>query len=281
MKLHIKYLLILSGLFFSACTDVIDVDLQNADPRLTVEASLNWEKGTSGANQKIRLSTSTPYFASSQNKPVTEASVKVVNTNTNEEFIFTHNGKGEYITSSFVPILNNTYILEIEYLWEKYTGTEKMISVPDITKLSQSKENGSNDENLEINITFNDPKGEENFYLLKLHRAGEVLPELIVIEDEFVDGNEVEIVYEKEEYDITDKKEIFVTGYVVDIEFFGVSNSYYNYMRILIKQSLGLDIFSPTPVALKGNCINTTNSENYAFGYFRLTQVEKTSYTIQ
>lgn len=281
MKIDIKYLLILSGLFFSACTDVVDVDVQNADPRLTVEASLNWEKGTSGANQKIRLSTSTPYFASSQNKPVTEASVKVVNTNTNEEFIFTHNSNGEYTTSNFVPILNNSYTLEIDYLGEKYTGTEKMISVPDITELSQSTENGFDDESLELNITFNDPKDEANFYLFKLKRVGDALPELIDIDDEFVDGNEVEISYEKDEDDKTDKREAFASGDVVDIEFIGISNSYYNYIRILIEQSLGLDIFSPTPVALKGNCINTTNPENYAFGYFRVTQVITTSYTFE
>ncbi len=41
----------------------------------------------------------------------------------------------------------------------------------------------------------------------------------------------------------------------------------------------GVDFFDTTPVAVKGNCLNETNSDNYAFGYFRLTEVVKASYT--
>lgn len=51
-------------------------------------------------------------------------------------------------------------------------------------------------------------------------------------------------------------------------------------MSLLISQyESGGDPFSTTPVAIKGNCINQTQKDNYAFGYFRLTQVEETDYT--
>ena len=79
----------------------------------------------------------------------------------------------------------------------------------------------------------------------------------------------------------TDKIEAFRPGDVVDISFFGISEAYSDYIGILIEQSEGAGLFSTTPVPLRGNCINTTTPDNYAFGYFRLTQVVKTSYTFQ
>jgi hypothetical protein len=39
--------------------------------------------------------------------------------------------------------------------------------------------------------------------------------------------------------------------------------------------------FPTTPSAVRGNIINQTNSDNYAFGYFRLAEVATKSYTIK
>ena len=57
-----KYTLILV-LFLTfglvSCEEVIDVDLDTAAPRLVIDASLKWEKGTDGSTQKIKLTTTT------------------------------------------------------------------------------------------------------------------------------------------------------------------------------------------------------------------------------
>lgn len=58
---------------------VIDVDVQTGPSRLVIEASLDWEKGTTGSNQIIKLSKSTPYFDTTTNTSVTNASVRVIN----------------------------------------------------------------------------------------------------------------------------------------------------------------------------------------------------------
>ena len=54
---------------FTSCTDVIDVDVPTAPPRLVIEASIDWQKGTSGNFQRVRLSTSTPFFENLQESP--------------------------------------------------------------------------------------------------------------------------------------------------------------------------------------------------------------------
>ncbi len=279
MKLYIKITVLLIIASFISCEDVIDVDLQTEEPRLTVEASLDWEKGTSGNNQTIKLSTSSEYFDKDRNNAVTNATVIVTNTDTNEEFIFSNQNDGNYTINNFVPIVNNNYTLQIIYNGETYEATEKLIPVVDIKDVRQSTEKGFDDEALEVNIVFDDPEDEDNFYLFKYKEEGDLLYELEDIDDEFVNGNEVSWWYEKEDED--EDEENFIVGDRVFVEMYGISEGYFNYIRTLIEQSEGVGLFGSIPVALKGNCINVTNKDNYAHGFFRLTQVVKTDYIFE
>ncbi len=276
--IKITILISISAVLFS-CTDVVDVDVQEASPRLVIEASLDWTKGTQGNQQTIKLSTSTPYFDANTTAIVTGASVKVSNDTDGSEFIFTDQNNGEYSTTSFIPILNHSYTLEVVYNNETYIAQENLLPVADIEEVYQSTESGFNDEALEVNIEFNDPEAIENFYLIKFKVQGDLFPILYNISDEFTDGNLMKVFYEREEDEDINQVE-FEPGDLVDIKFYGISEQYYNYMSLLISQyESGGDIFNATPVAIKGNCINQTQKDNYAFGYFRLTQVEETDYT--
>ena len=62
MKRILNSILLIIVLFFSACTDVIDVEVPNEEAKLVIEASINWEKETSGSEQTIYLSKSTPFL---------------------------------------------------------------------------------------------------------------------------------------------------------------------------------------------------------------------------
>ena len=53
MKNYIYLLVFASNFIFYSCTDVIDVDVPDAPPRLVVEASIDWMKGTDGSEQII------------------------------------------------------------------------------------------------------------------------------------------------------------------------------------------------------------------------------------
>lgn len=280
MKTYIKIITLFLAVVFTSCSDVIDVDVQTAPARLTIEASLDWEKGTAGNEQTVKLSTSTPYFDTTTNTRVTEASVIITNNTNSEEFVFIDQNDGTYTTDTFIPIVNQSYRLEIIYNGETYTATETLMPVTDISGLTQSTEDGFNDEALEINISFIDPEEGENFYLIKLKERGNLFVELFDVDDEFTNGNEIKLFYEKEEDEDTNTEE-FASGDIVDIELLGISETYYNFIRILIEQSEDSGPFGATPVPLKGNCINVDNPENFAYGYFRLTQVVKATYTFE
>ncbi len=105
-----KYLFIICLITtLHSCTDVIEVNVPEAPPRLVIEASMNWIKGTSGNEQTIRLSMSTPYFDNLNPEPVTGASVRVINNNDQAEFVFTDENNGLYTTVDFIPKMDQSY----------------------------------------------------------------------------------------------------------------------------------------------------------------------------
>jgi len=278
-----RYILIVFTLSFllTSCEDTIDVDVPTAQSRLVVEASLDWEKGTTGNVQSISLSMSTPFFDTNQDTSVTGAIVTVTNEDSGEVFPFDDNNDGTYSTSTFVPILNNTYHLEIVYDGETYEATETLMSVSDINEVNQSIEGGFDDELLELNLYFTDPANIENFYLIKYDVEGDLFPYLEDVSDEFTDGNEIHDFLEKDD-DEDSEETPFEAGDVVNISLYGISEQYYNFIRLLIEQhgSQG-DPFSSTAALIRGNCINPTNPDNYAFGYFRVTEVDTATYTFE
>ncbi|RXP57906.1 DUF4249 domain-containing protein [Lutibacter sp. HS1-25] len=272
MSKLLKYSLLLFYVLLTSCTDVVDVDVPMATPKLVVEASIDWELGTMGNRQTIYLSLSTSYFENNKQNIVTGASVKITNNSTNQVFVFEDQNNGAYTTNSFRPVVNQSYSLEIIYNNDIYTATETLMPVVPIDFVSQSKNQGFNKDALEVNVLFTDPAQIENFYLIKFTSERILLPALFDISDEFTDGNQMNVFYESEDFEVGD---------AVNIALYGISKQYYNYIRLLIEQSSEGGPFSTIPAQLKGNCINTTNPAANAFGYFRLTQVSKVPYVFK
>ncbi|WP_053970782.1 DUF4249 domain-containing protein [Mangrovimonas sp. ST2L15] len=281
MMKKILYILLSGFITLVSCEDVIDVDVPTAATRLVIEASLDWEKGTAGNEQSIELRLSTPYFDTTSNSDVTGASVVVENLDSGETFMFDDMNDGSYTTSSFVPVIGNTYELTVVYQGETYTATEVMTPVAEISNITQSVEGGFDDELLEVNVYFTDPADEENYYLFRYQADYETYASLYDLSDEFVNGNEIHDFYEKQD-DEDNGERPFQAGDVVAVDLYGISEAYYNYIRILIEQSSSQgDPFSSLAAQVKGNCINETQPANYAFGYFRVTEVDKRSYTVE
>jgi len=282
MTNYIKLTFVLVLLSFTSCSDVIDVEVPTATERLNIEASIDWQKGTTGNEQTIILSTSTPYFDTTIDNTVVGASVKVTNIDSGTEYIFTDQSNGTYTISNFTPVINNTFTLEVLYNNEVYIATETMIAVPAINRAEQSLEGGFDDEVLDVTIYWDDPEAEENFYFSKFDYQELLFPNLDTGSDEFSNGNEMDEFFERDKEDDDGNSTEFLPGDTVEISLYGISERYYNYLSLLLDQYYGGgNPFSSIPAELRGNCINVTNPENYAFGYFRLSEYDTLTYTFE
>jgi len=279
VKTGVYYFILMAILSLSSCTDVIELDVPSEAPRLVIEASINWEKETVGNNQRIKLSKSTPYFDTNGTEPVLGASVKITNDTNGAVFIFTDNSDGTYTTDSFVPVLNNSYTLEVINEGETYIAQENLIAVPSILSVYQSTDYFFQDL-LEVNFEFLDPIDEVNYYFIKFQEAADLLPTLSTLKDEFINGSLITISNERRE-DENINQVAYEPGDLVDMELYGISKQYYDYMTILINQSESGGPFDTTPVPLRGNCINVNKPDSDPYGYFRITEVSKATYLFE
>lgn len=271
-KIHYITLLFL-GLLLTGCEEVVTVDLDTMEPKLVIDARIDWVKGTDGSHQTIRLTKTAGYYDDTV-LPATGATVFITNSaNTQFDFVEVP-GTGDYVCDNFVPVIGETYTLTVTYEDETYSASEPLFAAPDITNIIQDNEGGFLNEDIEVRFFWMDNAAEENYYLVKFDT--EVLPyaDYDVLEDEFFNGNEM--------FDFIDHED-FEPGQVVDIRLYGISRRYSEYMMKVISMvegGGGSGPFQSPPINARGNITNQTDENNFPLGYFRLGEVDTEAYTI-
>lgn len=276
LKLQSNFIAIIALLgLFTSCEDVIDVKLDTAEPKLVVDASINWQKGTSGSYQRILLSTTTDFF-SNDIPTVSNAEIFITNLNSGQIFNFIESSidLGVYECFDFIPVINDEYELTIVYGNETFKAKEPLISVPTIEFIEQERFDVFGTALVQIKYFFQDNADEDNYYLSRFDNPNAAVPEYGVNEDRFTQGNLMSGVI------IDDELE---AGQELTISLHGISEQYFNYMRILltIAGNGGGGPFVAPPATVRGNIINQNNFDNFALGYFRLSEQDVINYTIQ
>ncbi|APG58954.1 DUF4249 family protein [Christiangramia salexigens] len=270
MKKYKSYIILLFVILLTSCEEVVDIELTESEPRLVIEASITWLKGTDGIDQKMRLTETSPFYEESLSA-VEDANVLIISEN-GETFEFIHQNNGYYRNNQFKPSLNIKYYLQVNYNNEIYTASETLKPVSKIDFIEQTQTGGFSGEDIEVKAYYTDPENEKNFYLFKFFEDG--ITTLELYEDEFTNGNQIFGYYSEDNLEPGDE---------IDIQIQGISKSYFEYLFILRSQ-VGTNQggpFETMPATVKGNIINTTNPDNYPFGFFRLSEVDSTSYTIE
>lgn len=271
MKIYISIVLIL--FCFTSCEDVIDLNLNTSEPKLVIDASINWFKGTLGNEQKIKLTLSAPYFDETV-PPANGAQIVITDTDNNTFNFIEENNSGIYRNNDFIPEINKTYTLQILYEGETYIATETLKSIVPIDFIEQTDNGGFSGKETELKAYYTDPENEENYYFFEFISDVVVIPSLEVYKDEFTNGNQIFGYYTNEDIKPGDQ---------VTIRNYGISKRFYEFMFILLQQNSqdGGGPFETQPATIRGNCINQTNPDNFPLGYFRLSEVDELVYTIQ
>ncbi|MFK7831650.1 MAG: DUF4249 domain-containing protein [Winogradskyella sp.] len=268
----IIYIVFLCSLFYT-CEDVIDVELNEAEPRLVIDASINWFKDTTGNQQSIKLTLSAPFFDAT----VPAANDAIVNITDSNGTVFNFIevlDTGIYTTNNFTPVIDEAYTLNIIYNGENYTATETLRSVVPIDFVEQNNDGGFTGDQIELKAFYTDPANIDNYYFFEFLTDISLTPELDVFDDTFTDGNQIFGFFSDEDLE---------SGNEVTIRNYGISEQFYEFMFVLLQQGSegGGGPFETQPATVRGNCINTTNASNFPFGYFRLSEVDELVYVVE
>lgn len=256
-----------------SCEDVIELDLYTAPPKLVIDASIDWVKNTTGNEQKIKLTTTTDYYATEF--PTVSGAVIYVTNSENTVFNFIESSNpGEYICTDFQPEIGETYTLTITVNGTSYTATETLIGTPPIDEnITQNNEGGFTGDELEVRYSYQDDGAQENYYMTGIQSNRVAFPEYWLLSDELLQGNRIEQFYAHEDLEIGD---------ALNIKLYGISKRYYDYFgKVLNAAGSDGGPFAPAAVTVRGNIINQNDNDNFPLGYFRLSEVSERNYTIQ
>ena len=273
MKNIFKYLIVSFCFFLLSCTKVVEVDLETAEPKLVIDASIDWVKGTTGNMQTIKLSATTGYYSATF--PTVSGADIVITNSANTVFSFVEEpGTGEYSCSNFHPVIGETYTLKVVLNGESYTATETCIGVPKIeNNIAQDNGGGFRGDEIEITYYYQDNGNEENHYLHRILSPVSTFPDYKARDDGKSQGNLMQDYFSDKDLKAGDK---------MNIRLYGISRRYYDYFRKLLAASgAGNGPFQTAPGSVRGNIINQTHFENLAYGYFRISEVDVKDYTIK
>ncbi|HSI69444.1 MAG TPA: DUF4249 family protein [Gillisia sp.] len=263
-----KLIILLAVLGLSSCEEVVEVDLEQSEPRLVIEASILTVKDVATNPQYIKLSLTTAYF--DENIPPAAGASVIIADDDSMTYIFEEIDPGIYINDNFIPETGKTYELEIIYEEEVYRASETFIPVVSIDYVEQDNTGGFGGEDIELKAYYTDPPEPGNFYLFRfMHEE----LSLQIYDDEFTNGNQTFAFFSDEDLS---------PGDVVNFEIQGISRRFYEYMFILRSQAgVGGGPFETQPTTVRGNIVNTTNPDNFPFGYFRLSETDRFRYTVE
>ena len=246
---------LLPFLMTAGCQKVINVDLNNAAPRIVIEGLINDRRGP----YSITLTKSGSYFNQPELPSVSGAEVTITD-NTGTTDTLKETAPGIYLTSRTKGIPGRTYTLKVLSENIEYKGTSTMLNHVDIDSLTLVKSEfqridlGGNNHNrihYEIHCFFRDPP-QKNFYRFKVFKNDSINTQSYrLYDDQYTNGEETELRVSGAE-----------AGSTYRIELQSIDQPTYGYYRTLSDLIFSNPLFGSTPAN------PNTNLSNGSLGYF-------------
>lgn len=261
------FLLFIPALFFS-CEDPIDVDLENEKPRIVIEATGLLNADNEQGVLSVRITKTSPFF-SEEEIFIDDAQVEISTENTTYSVPAVESPGSYQVAIPMNDSLN--YSLRVFADNEEYIAETKLYKTVPIDFVTQDENTSIEEDLVSINAYFTDKPEMGNAYYFKFYseRFGSSYDN---IDDQLFNGNQISTFY-ADEFEPGDEILISIQG--ISLRF----NTYFSTISTLSSNSG--NPFSSAPATVRGNFRNVNNPDNFALGYFRMSQAYQTSYTIE
>lgn len=290
MKLF-KYIIPLSFLAVLACDDKIDVDLDEVDALVSIDAWLTHEADT----QVIRVQRTQPYFDDTQLVAETNAGVRIFDEN-GEEFIFEHDENGSYLwvgaDEEVFGEMGNTYTLQVVVDEVVYSSVSTLNRVPEMDSVTFRFE----EENTFIPDSYvgefwaRDPLGAGDSYWIKTFKNGELLNKPgeinVAFDAGFSAGGNIDgLIFIQpirdgvNPFDEDDNDEIlspYVFGDSIYVEIHSISNAAYFFLNQVINETDrpgGFGELFATPLSNVSTNLFADDESVQVVGFFNIAAV--------
>lgn len=240
----------------AACEDVINIDLDNVEPRFIIEGTITDQPGP----YYVIITKSTDYFNPSDPPPVSEA-VITVSDNLGNTDTFTETLPGLYASDSLEGIPGRTYYLSVSIEDETFEAISTMPQPLEVDSLGIEYQPGDEvieeDEGYLLHCYFHDPADRDDYARIRIHQNGILSDNMYLYDGDWSDGNYIDYNYFWEVYDFADT--VNVTLRTINHE---TLIYYITLMEIVATDDGGGGMFTGVPAN------PNTNLTNGALGYF-------------
>lgn len=280
-----------------SCQDVIDVDLDDDEPRLIVDALIRIDTSLQLTEANIKVSLSSSFFG--EIEPAIIESMEMQNPVSGDSVVYepVPEQPGIYRPSLATgpPVFNDNRILTswltnpeetinllVQYDNQSYLARATFVPSVPIDSLEQGDGELFSDDTTEVEITYTDIEDRDDFYVIDFD-----FNQFIASEDRFYAGQQFSFSYFYSEQ--------LEVGQEVNISILGADEPFFDYMNGLIEQSQqGENGPFQTPTAtVRGNFLNITETDNtdildntdrpdaFILGYFSLSEEHTSSIVIE
>lgn len=285
-RFNIGLVIILSGLLFASCEDVIKVNVKQKEVKFVVDAFVN----NLPTHQVIKLNRSIDYFADPKSQPaITGAEVILVDTTNFKVFNFADSGQGRYV---FVPnastgdtfTVGRNYLLAIRYQNDTFISFSRLNPTSKIDSLKEVYETGNSagfKPGLYFEMMAKDLVGLNNVYWIKTFRN-----------DSFRNSiNEINLAYDQAQSantngdgglfiwplrygQINDFQRPWKSGEKIRVEIHSLTLETYYYMQLIVQENQNGGLFATPPSAIPTNIVNANPSKKSPLaGFFCMSAV--------
>ena len=259
-KIHALFTLLL--LAFSACEEVIELDLDSTEQRIVVEANLDATNG----NCTVLLSRSADFYERNSFDKIQGASI-LLRTATGDNVSLADMGDGRYSIENLAVNGAETQHLQIKLPDNQVIESDVLVTVPvslDSLLLQKSSSGGmpggQASDQYSLTAQWTDPPGAPHYYRLKIYKNNEFQSgTYILADDRLGDGEPISrpVI-----------RQTFEKGDTLRCQLLTVNKGYYDYFTDLAN-SEGRGFSAPTPFNPKGNLTGD------ALGYFGVWYVSE------
>jgi hypothetical protein len=266
-KIILLFTFLFSVLFLSSCEKVLDVDLNEADPKVVIEGLITDKPGP----YLVKVSMSADYY-NNQPPPAVTNAVVVISDNTGIIDTLTQVSPGVYRTNATTGVKLRTYTLSVNINGTIYTAVSTLPDLYPVDSLAYVyyAQKDIFHKQAYYPIAFSkEPQNESNYYMWKFFRNDTLLNEprdIWVADDKAVQGNVqgLEFPYAYQKFD------------TAAVKVFSITEEAFNFyigLQAQIQNDGGF--FSSPPANAQGNF------SNGALGLFQTSTVDSVGIVIQ
>ncbi|RZL37245.1 MAG: DUF4249 domain-containing protein [Pedobacter sp.] len=235
--------------FFTSCEKVIDLNLDQTEPKIVIEAILT----DLDVRHIVSLSNTKNFDEDNSKVPVRGARVSIIEED-GPTINYTEQSPGTYVSTRYKGIPGKKYTINVVVSDQSYSATSVMPLPVPIKSLAQLDLDLFGEVNKVVQVNYNDPAGVPNYYYNRVFVNNLKRDRFFVESDRFNDGREVKNNIFLSEPDL-------VAGDKVKIQLLTIDANVYKYL-FSINQIAGSGGPPTTPANPQ------SNFDNGALGFF-------------